>query len=233
MAHLTTQVNIPGDTFIDDDFAFATRDGLVLNIRHDVDPAGYESLGITTPCERAKFDFKMQKAVAADDTDPRTRMAKALNSNRPRRDSGPVSMAHERRFRILRTGVFRYLVSLSARLPHAAGARWSARPRAQRRWHLALHGRGRYGWPGPKCWRRDHPPPVLPKTGAAIEIRPLLEFLVTRHQPCSRAPRGSRASVRQVGQRVAGAGSELARAQAGFGIGIGQAGQQQPPIEVQ
>ena len=76
---LTTQVNIPGDTFIDDDFAFATRDGLVLNIEHDVNPAGYESLGITAPCERARFDFRMQKAVAEDDTDPRTRMAKALN----------------------------------------------------------------------------------------------------------------------------------------------------------
>jgi len=75
---LTTQVNIPGDSFIDDDFAFATRDGLILNIEHDVDPAGYASLGITAPCERARFDFHMQKAVAADDTDPRTRMAKAL-----------------------------------------------------------------------------------------------------------------------------------------------------------
>ncbi|WP_245911728.1 dioxygenase [Malikia granosa] len=76
---LTTQVNIPGDTFIDDDFAFATRDGLVLNIEHDVDPAPYASLGITAPCERAKFDFKMQKAVTEADTDPRTRVAKALN----------------------------------------------------------------------------------------------------------------------------------------------------------
>ena len=76
---LTTQVNAPGDTFIDDDFAFATRDGLILNLEHDVAPAGYESLGITTPFERAKFDFRMQKAVSASDLDPRTRMAKATN----------------------------------------------------------------------------------------------------------------------------------------------------------
>ena len=77
---LTTQVNIPGDTFIDDDFAFATRDGLILNIEHDVNPAGYEALGITAPCERARFDFNMQKAVSEGDTDPRTRIAKALNN---------------------------------------------------------------------------------------------------------------------------------------------------------
>ena len=76
---LTTQVNIPGDTFIDDDFAFATRDGLILDIEHDVNPAGYESLGITAPCERARFDFKMQQAVTEADADPRTRVAKALN----------------------------------------------------------------------------------------------------------------------------------------------------------
>lgn len=73
---LTTQVNIPGDTYIDDDFAFATRDGLVLEIEHDVAPSGYESLGVTGPFERARFDFVMQEARSASDTDPRTRIAR-------------------------------------------------------------------------------------------------------------------------------------------------------------
>ncbi|MBP6753632.1 MAG: dioxygenase [Macromonas bipunctata] len=76
---LTTQVNTPGDAYIDDDFAFATREALVLNLEENVAPAGYESLGINAPFVRAKFDFKMQQAVKEDDTDPRTRVAKALN----------------------------------------------------------------------------------------------------------------------------------------------------------
>jgi len=42
---LTTQINIPGDTFIDDDFAFATRDGLVVDLERNTAPAVYESLG--------------------------------------------------------------------------------------------------------------------------------------------------------------------------------------------
>src|SRR5260370_224124 len=48
---LTTQINIPGDTYIDDAFAFATRDGLVLKIEHDVAPAGYESLRLGPPLD--------------------------------------------------------------------------------------------------------------------------------------------------------------------------------------
>lgn len=37
---LTTQVNIPGDTYIDDDIAFATRDGLIVELEPDTAPAG-------------------------------------------------------------------------------------------------------------------------------------------------------------------------------------------------
>ena len=77
---LTTQINIPGDTYIDDDFAFATRDGLVLKIEHDVAPTGYESLGVEAPFERARFDFVMQQAVTERDTDPRTRIARAVGA---------------------------------------------------------------------------------------------------------------------------------------------------------
>ena len=35
---LTTQVNVPGDSFIDDDFAFATRDGLILTLEKGTSP---------------------------------------------------------------------------------------------------------------------------------------------------------------------------------------------------
>ncbi|WER48382.1 dioxygenase [Cupriavidus sp. WKF15] len=65
---LTTQVNIPGDTFIDDDFAFATRDGLVVELQQVQDPAGYESLGLTGPFTRVQFDFRLQEAASDRET---------------------------------------------------------------------------------------------------------------------------------------------------------------------
>ena len=73
---LTTQVNIPGDSYIDDDFAFATRDGLIIELENDVAPAGYESLGITAPFTRSRFNFVMQKALNEDETSPAARMAR-------------------------------------------------------------------------------------------------------------------------------------------------------------
>jgi catechol 1,2-dioxygenase len=75
---LTTQVNIPGDTYIDDDFAFATRDGLIIELEKDVAPAGYESLGITAPFTRSRFNFVLQKALNADETLPVARMARVV-----------------------------------------------------------------------------------------------------------------------------------------------------------
>ena len=73
---LTTQVNIPGDTYIDDDFAFATRDGLIVELEKNVAPAGYESLGITAPFTRSRFNFVLQKALNEDETSPAARMAR-------------------------------------------------------------------------------------------------------------------------------------------------------------
>lgn len=71
---LTTQVNIPGDTYIDDDFAFATRDGLIVALERDVAPAGYASLGIDAPFVRSRFNFVMQKACNDSEALPLTRM---------------------------------------------------------------------------------------------------------------------------------------------------------------
>ena len=65
---LTTQVNIPGDTYIDDDFAFATRDGLVVTIENVDSPAGYESLGIEGPFARIRFDFVLQPAASEEES---------------------------------------------------------------------------------------------------------------------------------------------------------------------
>jgi len=73
---LTTQVNIPGDTYIDDDFAFATRDGLIVELEQGVAPDGYESLGINAPFTRSRFDFVLQKASNDSEASPAARMAR-------------------------------------------------------------------------------------------------------------------------------------------------------------
>jgi catechol 1,2-dioxygenase len=75
---LTTQVNVPGDSFIDDDFAFATRDGLILTLEKNTSPKGYESLGVKEPFTRVPFDFVMQPAVDESEAAPQARVAKAL-----------------------------------------------------------------------------------------------------------------------------------------------------------
>jgi catechol 1,2-dioxygenase len=75
---LTTQVNIPGDTFIDDDFAFATRDGLILQLEKQVAPTGYESLGVQVPFTRSRFDFVLQQAASDEEASPQARLARAL-----------------------------------------------------------------------------------------------------------------------------------------------------------
>lgn len=75
---LTTQVNVPGDSFIDDDFAFATRDGLILKLEKNTAPAGYESLGVKAPFTRVPFDFVMQPAADKSEADPRARVARAV-----------------------------------------------------------------------------------------------------------------------------------------------------------
>ena len=75
---LTTQVNVPGDSFIDDDFAFATRDGLILTLEPNTPAQGYESLGVTAPFTRVPFDFVMQPAASEDESLPEARLARAV-----------------------------------------------------------------------------------------------------------------------------------------------------------
>lgn len=71
---LTTQINIPGDEYLQDDFAFATRDELVVELEGSVPPAGYESLGISAPFTRSRFDFVLQEATSEAEAQPLARM---------------------------------------------------------------------------------------------------------------------------------------------------------------
>jgi len=65
---LTTQVNIPGDTFLDDDFAFATRDGLIVSLEKVEGSTEYASLGVAGPFTRVRFDFVLQDALNEEET---------------------------------------------------------------------------------------------------------------------------------------------------------------------
>jgi catechol 1,2-dioxygenase len=64
--HLTTQINLAGEQYLWDDFAYATRDGLVGDIKFVEDAAAARDRGV--PGGRfaeLQFDFQLQKAPAA------------------------------------------------------------------------------------------------------------------------------------------------------------------------
>lgn len=62
LEELTTQINIPGDKYLHDDFAFATRDALVVEMIKITDPKEIEKYGMGRPFTKITFDFKLQKA---------------------------------------------------------------------------------------------------------------------------------------------------------------------------
>ncbi|MFE0752891.1 catechol 1,2-dioxygenase [Inquilinus sp. NPDC058860] len=66
---LTTQINIDGDAYLHDDFAFATRDGLIPAVHRIDDPAEIHARGLNAAFARITFDFVLHRAVdSAPDT---------------------------------------------------------------------------------------------------------------------------------------------------------------------
>ncbi|PMR69555.1 catechol 1,2-dioxygenase [Halomonas heilongjiangensis] len=61
--HLTTQINLGGDPYTWDDFAFATREELVVNGRRIEDPAEADRRGLEGPFTEVVFDVEL---VATD-----------------------------------------------------------------------------------------------------------------------------------------------------------------------
>ncbi|MGY1424579.1 catechol 1,2-dioxygenase [Lysobacter sp. A289] len=55
--HLTTQINIDGDEYLHDDFAFATRDDLVPAIKQVDDADAIKARGLEGPFAEIEFDF--------------------------------------------------------------------------------------------------------------------------------------------------------------------------------
>lgn len=64
--HLTTQINLDGEEYLWDDFAYATRDGLVGDIQFVEDADAARSRGVEgSRFATLKFNFQLQKAPAA------------------------------------------------------------------------------------------------------------------------------------------------------------------------
>jgi catechol 1,2-dioxygenase len=62
--HLTTQINLSGDKYLWDDFAFATRDGLVGQVVFVDDQAAARMRGVEGRHAELEFDFQLQAAAA-------------------------------------------------------------------------------------------------------------------------------------------------------------------------
>lgn len=68
--HLTTQINLAGDEYTYDDFAFATRDELVIDAVRVEDPAQAETYGLNGPFTRVEFNIEL---VSTDKPELQTR----------------------------------------------------------------------------------------------------------------------------------------------------------------
>jgi len=64
--HLTTQINIADDPLLHDDFAFATRDGLIPEVVRKKDPGELMKRGLKAPFAEIHFDFVLQPTTSAE-----------------------------------------------------------------------------------------------------------------------------------------------------------------------
>lgn len=76
--HLTTQINIDGDPYLHDDFAYATRDDLIPAVQRIDDSAAIHAEGLNTPFSEIAFDFTMVSAAEDDDAEASSRNRVAL-----------------------------------------------------------------------------------------------------------------------------------------------------------
>jgi catechol 1,2-dioxygenase len=58
---LTTQINISDDPYLHDDFAFATREGLIPELVRHTDPAEIKARDLNEPFATIVFDFTLQR----------------------------------------------------------------------------------------------------------------------------------------------------------------------------
>ncbi|QIG47856.1 catechol 1,2-dioxygenase [Nordella sp. HKS 07] len=65
---LTTQINIDGDKYLYDDFAFGTRSELIPVVEHVSDARKIDQAGLNKPFARIRFDFTLAKSAIAAPT---------------------------------------------------------------------------------------------------------------------------------------------------------------------
>jgi catechol 1,2-dioxygenase len=65
LSRATTQIKIDGDAYLHDDFAFATRNGLIPEVRRSTDPAAINARGLNAPFAEITFDFVLHPESAA------------------------------------------------------------------------------------------------------------------------------------------------------------------------
>ena len=58
---LTTQINLAGDKYLHDDFAFGTRDGLISEAERHTDTAEIRERGLNEPFSTMTFDFVLNR----------------------------------------------------------------------------------------------------------------------------------------------------------------------------
>ena len=75
--HLTTQINLAGDRYLWDDFAYATRDGLIGDLRFNDDPEAAHARGVEGRFAEVVFDFQLQQAPAPE-AEQRSQRPRAL-----------------------------------------------------------------------------------------------------------------------------------------------------------
>lgn len=61
---LTTQINIDGDKYLHDDFAFGTRDDLIPQVQRVTEAAEIHKAGLNKPFARIRFDFVLVEEAA-------------------------------------------------------------------------------------------------------------------------------------------------------------------------
>jgi len=61
---LTTQINISDDPYLHDDFAFATREGLIPDLVRHTDSAEIKARGLNEPFATIRFDFELNREAA-------------------------------------------------------------------------------------------------------------------------------------------------------------------------
>lgn len=76
--HLTTQINLSDDPFCHDDFAYATRDELIVDAVAVTDPAKIAEAKMKGPYKELVFDFALTKSAESDQETRSTRARAVL-----------------------------------------------------------------------------------------------------------------------------------------------------------